>query len=78
MQCRELNHKLYKWGNKIFTYSLGKRKEYFDNRFMRYHDMLISSPLFGNGSIKDVLIYPNLSYQIIEMSIKLLSCANTK
>lgn len=45
MQCGELSHKLYKWGNKIFSYSFGKRKEYFDNRFARYHDMLISSPL---------------------------------
>ena len=78
MQCGELSHKLYKWGNKIFSYSFRKRKEYFDNRFARYHDMLISSPLFGNGSIKDVLIYPNLSYQIIEISIKLLSCGNTR
>jgi len=33
---------------------------------------------FGIGSIKDVLIYPNLSYQIIEISIKLLSCGNTR
>jgi hypothetical protein len=45
MQCGELNHKLYMWGNKIFSYFYGKRKEYFDNRFVRYHDMLISSPL---------------------------------
>ena len=44
MQCGELSHKLYKWGNKIFSYSFGKRKEYFNNRFARYHDMLISSP----------------------------------
>jgi hypothetical protein len=33
-------------------------KEYFDNRFVRYHDMLLSCP-FGNKGIKDVLIYPN-------------------
>jgi hypothetical protein len=26
MQCEELNHKLYKWGNKTFSYSFGKRK----------------------------------------------------
>ena len=46
MQCGELRHKLYKWGNKIFSYSFGKRKEYFNNRFARYHDMLLSYPLW--------------------------------
>jgi hypothetical protein len=45
MQCEEFNHKLYIWGNKIFSYFFGKRKEYFDNSFMLYHDMLLSYPL---------------------------------
>jgi hypothetical protein len=78
MQCGELNHKLYMWGNKIFSYSYGKRKAYFNNRFARYHDMLISSPLLVMEVSRMCWYILILSYQIIEISIWFLSCGNTR
>jgi hypothetical protein len=58
MQCGELNHKLYKWGNKIFSYSFERGK---DISIIASCDIMIYyyHVPFGNGGIKDVLIYPN-------------------
>jgi hypothetical protein len=57
MLCGELNHKLYKWGNKYSHISLERGKNILtiascDIMICYYHIP------FGNGGIKDVLIYP--------------------
>jgi hypothetical protein len=46
MQCGELNHKLYIWGTKYSYIPLERGKNIFDNRFMRYNDMLLPYPLW--------------------------------